>query len=79
MEGKFRELHRVLAKLQQEVASAHIAGERSRAECLTGKAVGIKNTMEIAEQAFLQNNQSAVGELEGMEHVIRALQPLKRC
>jgi hypothetical protein len=79
MQGKFRNLSQDLAKLQKEAASAHIAGDRAKAECLTGKAVGIKHTMEIAERAFLDDNQAAVGELEGMEHVIKALQPLKRC
>lgn len=79
MQGKIRELQKELAKLQQEVVSAHIAGERVRAECLTGKAVGMKSALDLAEKAFLDDNPSAAGELEGMERVIVRLQPLKRC
>jgi hypothetical protein len=80
MHGKFKGLQKELVDVRQAAVAAHIAGDKAKAECLTGKAVGMKSTLEIAERAFLEgNDHSAVGELEGMQRVIASLQPLKRC
>jgi hypothetical protein len=80
MEGKIKDLQRELANVRQAAVVAHIAGDKQKAECLTGKAVGMKSTLEIAERAYAEKNDpSAVGELEGMEKVISVLQPLPRC
>ena len=38
---KIRDLKSELANVRQEAVAAHIAGDRAKAECLTGKAVGI--------------------------------------
>ena len=80
MQGKIKNLKRELADVRQAAVAAHIAGDKARAECLTGKAVGMESTLHIAERAFSESEaHEAVGELEGMERVIQLLQPLRRC
>jgi len=77
---KITDLKSELAKVRQDAVAAHIAGERDKAECLTGKAVGMKSTLEVAEKAMTNyKDPSAVGELEGMERVITALGPVPKC
>lgn len=80
MDGKIKDLKRELANVRKAAVAAHIAGDKDKAECLTGKAVGMQSTLEIAQRALLENeDRGAVGELEGMERVISLLQPLPRC
>ena len=80
MERKIKELQSELAGVRQAAVAAHIAGDKEKAQCLTGKAVGMKSTLDLAERALFEGkDHSAVGELEGMERVINLLQPLPRC
>ena len=80
MTGKIKDLQKELDGIRQAAVAAHIAGDKDRADCLTGKAVGLKTTLEIAERAMSRTNgHSAVGELEGMERAIALLQPLQKC
>lgn len=79
-EGKINELKAELAQVRREAVAASISGDHERAECLTSKAVGMKGTIETAEKALAKvRDQSAVGELEGMERVLRVLNPLPKC
>lgn len=77
---KISDLRSELAKVRGQAVAAHIAGDKQRADCLTGKAVGMKSTIEVAERAFNGKcDNEAVGELEGMEHVIATLAPVPKC
>ena len=77
---KLKELKAELARVRKEAVAASIAGDQERAECLTSKAVGMKSTIDIAEKAMGgSRDQSAVGELEGMEHVLTKLTPVPKC
>jgi hypothetical protein len=78
MERKLGLLRSELAQLRKAAVAAHIAGDKHKADCLTGKAVGMKSTMDIAERV-VQRDHEAVGELEGMERVISFLAPLPKC
>ena len=79
MDAAIGKLKNELAEVRNQAVSAHIAGDRAKADCLTGKAVGMKSTLEIAERMFKSNDREAIGELEGMERVIEALSPLPKC
>ena len=68
-----------LAEIRKDAVAAHIAGDKHKADCLTGKAVGMKSTLDIAERVVIRSDREAVGELEGMERVISALSPLPKC
>lgn len=68
-----------LSEVRRQAVAAYIAGNKSKADCLTGKAVGMKSTLDIAERAVSRRDQEAVGELEGMNRVLEALEPLPRC
>jgi hypothetical protein len=73
------ELRSELADVRRQAVAAHIAGDKQKADCLTGKAVGMKSTLDIAERIATDEDREAVGELEGMERVILALGPLPKC
>jgi hypothetical protein len=79
MDAAIGKLKNELAEVRNEAVSAHISGDKAKADCLTGKAVGMKSTLEIAERMFKQKDREAIGELEGMERVIEALSPLPKC
>jgi hypothetical protein len=79
MEKQIGSLKNELATIRKEAVAAHIAGDRARADCLTGKAVGMKSTLDLAERIVQKSDREAVGELEGMERVIRGLGSLPRC
>jgi hypothetical protein len=78
--NQFTELKTELANVRKEAVAAHIAGNREKAECLTGKAVGMKTTLEVVEKVIgTAADKAAVGELEGMERVIKAIGPVPKC
>jgi len=79
MDATFGKLKSELADIRNQAVTAHIAGEKEKANCLTGKAVGMKSALEIAERIFKTKDKEAIGELEGMERVINALSPLPKC
>ena len=79
MEAKIGKLKTELAVIRNEAIAAHISGDRAKADCLTGKAVGMKSTIDLAEKCLREGDSQAVGELEGIEKVIRALGPLPHC
>jgi hypothetical protein len=79
MEKEIGILRDELAEIRKEAVAAHISGDKQKADCLTGKAVGMKSTLDIAERILTRSDREAVGELEGMERVISALAPLPKC
>ncbi|HTG43766.1 MAG TPA: hypothetical protein VK633_04475 [Verrucomicrobiae bacterium] len=79
MEIQIGKLRSELAQIRKEAVAAHIAGDKSKADCLTGKAVGMKSTLDIAERVATRRDREAVGELEGMNRVLTALAPLPNC
>ena len=79
MQATIGKLKNELTEIRNQAVTAHIAGDKARADCLTGKAVGMKSTLEIAERVLKARDREAVGELEGMERVIEALSPLPKC
>lgn len=79
MESQIGKLKHELAETRNEAVAAHLAGDKARADCLTGKAVGMKSTIDLAERVWRNKDKAAVGELEGMERVIDALSPLPKC
>lgn len=79
MDATIGKLKTELKEVRNQAVTAHIAGDKAKADCLTGKAVGMKSTLEIAERILKGTDREAVGELEGMERVIEALSPLPRC
>ena len=79
MQKQIVTLRNELAEVRREAVAAYIAGNRHKADCLTGKAVGMKSTIDIAERATTNLDREAVGELEGMQRVIKALAPLPSC
>jgi len=79
MEMQIGKLKHELAEVRNEAVAAHINGNKPKADCLTGKAIGMKSALELAERAMRAKDSTAVGELEGLEHVIDALSPLPRC
>lgn len=78
MDATIGKLRSELTEVRSLAVNAHIAGDKAKADCLTGKAVGMKSTLELAER-IKAKDQEALGELEGMERVIEALSPLPRC
>lgn len=79
MDATIGKLKTELSEVRNQAVTAHIAGDKAKADCLTGKAVGMKSTLEIAERILRGKDSEAIGELEGMERVIEALSPLPRC
>jgi hypothetical protein len=79
MEMQIGKLKHELAEVRNEAVLAHINGNKPKADCLTGKAVGMKSALELAERAVREKDTTAIGELEGMERVIDALSPLPKC
>jgi hypothetical protein len=79
MQARIGKLKSELVEIRNQAVTAHIAGDKAKADCLTGKAVGMKSTLEIAERILKAQDREAVGELEGMERVIEALSPLPKC
>jgi hypothetical protein len=79
MQATLGKLKNELTEIRNQAVTAHIAGDKARADCLTGKAVGMKSTLEIAERVLKARDREAVGQLEGMERVIGALSPLPKC
>jgi hypothetical protein len=79
MQARIGKLKSELTEIRNQAVTAHIAGDKAKADCLTGKAVGMKSTLEIAERVLKAQDREAVGELEGMERVIEALSPLPKC
>ncbi|MGZ8939738.1 MAG: hypothetical protein ACXW32_11050 [Limisphaerales bacterium] len=79
MDATIGKLNTELSKVRIQAVTAHIAGDKAKADCLTGKAVGMKSTLELAERILKGKDRAAIGELEGMERVIEALSPLPRC
>ncbi|HEV8542052.1 MAG TPA: hypothetical protein VGR78_06655 [Verrucomicrobiae bacterium] len=78
MEKQIGSLRDELAGVRQDAVVAHIAGNKAKAECLTGKAVGMKSILDIAERVHRKDHE-AIGELEGIERVIRGLGTIPRC
>lgn len=79
MDATIGKLKNELTEIRNQAVTAHIAGDKAKADCLTGKAVGMKSTLAIAERIFKGEDREAIGELEGMERVIEALSPLPKC
>jgi hypothetical protein len=79
MEMQIGKLKHELAEVRNEAVVAHIEGNRRKADCLTGKAVGMKSALDLAERVMREKDSVAIGELEGMERVIDALSPLPKC
>jgi len=79
MEMQIGKLKHELAEVRNEAVAAHINGNKPKADCLTGKAVGMKSALELAERAVREKDTAAIGELEGLERVIDALSPLPKC
>jgi hypothetical protein len=79
MEKQIGNLREELAGVRQDAVVAHIAGNKAKAECLTGKAVGMKSILDIADRVLHRKDQEAIGELEGIERVIRGLGAIPRC
>ena len=79
MQKQIVTLRNELAEVRREAVAAYIAGNKQKADCLTGKAVGMKSTIDIAERVASHTDREAVGELEGMQRVIKALAPLPTC
>jgi hypothetical protein len=79
MDATIGKLKTELSEVRNQAVTAHIAGDKAKADCLTGKAVGMKSTLELAERILKGKDREAIGELEGMERVIEALSPLPRC
>ena len=75
----YRKLKSELGEVRDQAVTAHIAGDKDRADCLMGKAVGMKSTIELAERILKCKDREAIGEMEGMERVIEALSPLPKC
>ena len=79
MEMQIGKLKHELAEVRNEAVAAHIEGNKLRADCLTGKAVGMKSAIDLAERIMRERDSAAIGELEGMERVIDTLSPLPKC
>jgi hypothetical protein len=79
MEMQIGKLKHELAEVRNEAVAAHMAGNKLKADCLTGKAVGMKSALELAERIMREKDTGAIGELEGMERVIDSLSPLPKC
>lgn len=79
MDATIGKLKTELSEVRNQAVTAHIAGDKAKADCLTGKAVGMKSTLELAERILKARDREAIGELEGMERVIEALSPLPKC
>ena len=79
MEMQIGKLKHELAEVRNEAVGAHLAGDRTKTDCLTGKAVGMKSALDLVERVMREKDSSAIGELEGMERVIEALSPLPKC
>jgi hypothetical protein len=79
MDATIGKLKNELTEVRNQAVTAHIAGDKAKADCLTGKAVGMKSTIDVAERVFKARDREAIGELEGMERVIEALSPLPKC
>lgn len=79
MQKEIGTLRSELAHVRREAVAAYIAGDKAKADCLTGKAVGMKSTLDIAERVAARSDREAVGELQGMQRVINALAPLPQC
>lgn len=79
MQATIGKLKTELTQIRNQAVTAHIAGDKAKADCLTGKAVGMKSTLAIAERMLKARDREAAGELEGMERVIEALSPLPKC
>lgn len=79
MDATIGKLKTELTEVRNQAVTAHIAGDKAKADCLTGKAVGMKSTLELAERILKAKDREAIGELEGIERVIEALSPLPKC
>lgn len=79
MDSTIGKLKNELAEIRNQAMTAHIAGDKARAACLTGKAVGMKSTLAIAERILASQDREAIGELQGIERVIEALAPIPEC
>jgi hypothetical protein len=79
METQLGKLKHELAEVRNEAVVAHINGNKTKADCLTGKVVGMKSALELAERILREKDTAAIGELEGLERVIDALSPLPKC
>jgi hypothetical protein len=79
MEMQIGKLKHELAEVRNEAVVAHLAGNKIKADCLTGKAVGMKSALDLAERVMREKDSAAIGELEGMERVLDALSPLPKC
>lgn len=79
MHEQIKALRKELTALRNEAVAAHIAGDTEKADCLTGKAVGIKSTLDLAERVVEGKDRVAIGELEGMAKVVHKLTPVPKC
>jgi hypothetical protein len=50
MEMQIGKLKHELAELRNEAAAAHLAGNKHKADCLTGKAVGMKSALLLRDR-----------------------------
>lgn len=79
MEKQIGKLRDELTELRKDAVEAHLAGDKTKADCLTGKAVGMHSILDLAERVVRHNDREAVGELEGVERAILALGTIPRC
>ena len=77
MKKSIEHLRNEIESLRGQAVRAHMLGNKPAAECLTGKVIGMKTTLNIVDR--LADDPKAVGEIEGMERVIEVLGPLPRC
>ena len=52
MDATIGKLKNELTEVRNQAVTAHIAGDKAKADCLTGKAVGMKSTIDVAERVF---------------------------
>ena len=77
-ENEITKLREALHDVRDLAVNARIKGNHEEAECLTGKAVGMKAAMSLAQRA-LEDDPAAKGELEGFENVLELLKPVPKC
>lgn len=78
--SKILELKKELGVVRESAVAAHISGDRQRADCLTGKAVGMKSALQLVDKAMTNGNDpESIGELEGIARVVKQLGSVPKC
>lgn len=77
-ENNIARLRDAVYDVRDSAVAARIKGNHLEAECLTGKAVGMKAALSLAQRA-LEDDPAAKGELQGFEDVLELLKPIPKC